>query len=573
MTAKTSDFSNLIYYNPAGPGFNPVASATVTGPASINEGATATFNVVTWGIPNGTTLYWQARNRFNINIGRFSAVGGTFTIIKNRGSFTITVDANHTTQTGQQTYGACISKVSTTSDDILAVFSGVVVNDTSLTPAKPTGLIRKTYNGYYYTGTEASQWFKDKTPIDTLIGAPLGDGDPGEVHTQHLSYEWVGYFSPPATDDYTFYVNSDDYTLVWIGSNAVSAYTNSNADIACPTSQSRQSSAISLTGGDFVPIRIQFGNDTGGGELHVSWSSTQHPTPSRNFDWLIYHDTEVVPTYELTTQDSVTSVDEGVPLTFNISTTGVADGTTLYWGHGDNFNAGQTGRFSQGNGGTVVINSNAGSFALTVSADNTTAIVDPQQYIVRLYSGNYGGFGGVEVASLEITVNDTSQTPTVTYPDPGGLNGGLHDRTWDATWDQTFAWFGSHSTSFDQISYGSGHGFGQPGNPYGPATARLEGYFAPTQAGSYTFTLASDNSAWVWVGNNVATASIANSNLSTGGITSITVSLVPGDFYPILVVYTQGSNGPEQAGFTLFASGTGITGSINSWPGDGYGWH
>ena len=292
MTAQTSDFSGLLYYNPAGPGFNPVASATVTGPASINEGSTATFNVVTWGIPNGTTLYWQARNRFNINIGRFSAVGGTFTIIKNRGSFTITVDANHTTQNGQQTYAACISKVSTTSDDILAVFSGVVVNDTSLTPAKPTGLIRKTYNGYYYTGTEASQWFKDKTPIDTLIGAPLGDGDPAPVYIQYQSYEWVGYFSPPATDDYTFYVNSDDYTLVWIGSNAVSAYTNSNADIACATSNSVQSSAISLTGGDFVPIRIQFGNNTGGGELHVSWSSTQHPTPSRNFNWLIYHDPE-----------------------------------------------------------------------------------------------------------------------------------------------------------------------------------------------------------------------------------------------------------------------------------------
>jgi len=569
MTAQTSDFSGLLYYNPAGPGFDPVPQVTIHCPDSMDEGSRITVDLVTWGIPAGTVL----RHVFpltNLTGNRFN-ISPISPVANNRASFFIEVSADHITSGATvQSFDIVIEK--TLTGPVLATKAGIIVNDTSLTPVKPTGLIRKTYSGYFYTGTEASQWFKDKTPIDTLIGAPLGDGDPAPVSTQHLSYEWVGYFSPPATDDYTFYVNSDDYTLVWIGSNAVSAYTNSNADIACATSQSVQSSAISLAGG-LVPIRIQFGNNTGGGELHVSWSSTQHPTPSRNFDWLIYHDTEVVPTYELTTQDSVTSVDEGVPLTFNISTTGVADGTTLYWGHGDNFNGGPTGRFIQGNGGTVVINSNAGSFALTVSADNTTAISNPQQYIVRLYSGNYGGFGGVEVASLTVTVNDTSQTPTVTYPDPGGLNGGLHNRTWDATWDQTFAWFGSHSTSFDQITYGAGQSFGQSGNPYGPATARLEGYFAPTQAGSYTFTLVSDNSAWVWVGNNVATASIANSNLSTGGITSITVSLVPGDFYPILVVYTQGSNGPDQAGYTLFASGTGITGSIYSWPGDGYGWH
>jgi len=174
MTAKTSDFSGLLFYNPAGPGFNPVESATITGPTSIDEGATATFNVVTWGIPDGTTLYWQARNRFNIDIGRFTAVGGTFTIVKNRGSFTITVDANNTTQNAQQTYGACVSKVSTTSNDILAVFPGVVVNDTSQTPPVPSSNKVISLNPNYIAtngGTSIPNDTDEGSTSATVVGA------------------------------------------------------------------------------------------------------------------------------------------------------------------------------------------------------------------------------------------------------------------------------------------------------------------------------------------------------------------------------------------------------------------
>jgi len=123
------------------------------------------------------------------------------------------------------------------------------------------------------------------------------------------------------------------------------------------------------------------------------------------------------PTYSLDTAGSVSSVDEGVPLTFNVSTTSVADGTTLYWQTADNFNAGTSGRFTGGSG-TVTINSNAASFEITISADNTTAIANPQQYGVYLYTGNYGQYGGTQVTSFTVTVNDTSQTPPPPPPPP-----------------------------------------------------------------------------------------------------------------------------------------------------------
>lgn len=122
-------------------------------------------------------------------------------------------------------------------------------------------------------------------------------------------------------------------------------------------------------------------------------------------------DTSQTPTYTLSTVGNVTSINEGSALTFNVATTEVDDGTTLYWETGDNFNGVVGGRFSPDHYGTVTINSNAVSFTITISADNTTAISNPQSYVLRLYSGNYGAFGGTLVDSLEITVNDTSQTP------------------------------------------------------------------------------------------------------------------------------------------------------------------
>lgn len=217
MTAKTSDFSGLLYYNPAGPGFNAVEQVTIHCPDSMDEGSRITVDLVTWAIPDETVL----RHEFpliNLTGNRFN-ISPISPVANNRASFFIEVSADHATSLDAQSFDIVIKK--TLNGPALATKVGIIVNDTSLTPAKPTGLIRKTYSGYYYTGTEASQWFKDKTPTDTLIGAPLGNGDPGEVHTQYLSYEWVGYFSPPATDDYTFYITSDDRTLVWIGINAV----------------------------------------------------------------------------------------------------------------------------------------------------------------------------------------------------------------------------------------------------------------------------------------------------------------------------------------------------------------
>jgi hypothetical protein len=131
MTAKTINFTNLLYYNPSTNGFNPIVEATMTGPTSIDEGATATFDVAAWGIPDGP-VYWWVTNLTNLTTNRISpGLVAEATIDNNRSSFSVTVSANNTTAAGAQSYIVKFGKVYGTA---LATTT-VTVNDTSQTPA------------------------------------------------------------------------------------------------------------------------------------------------------------------------------------------------------------------------------------------------------------------------------------------------------------------------------------------------------------------------------------------------------------------------------------------------------
>ena len=130
MTAKTYDFTNLLYYNPAAQGFNPVISASVS-PDNYdpNEGDSVTFTVDTWNVADNTTLYWKVANLVNLTTGRFiNGTDGPVTITNKRGSFVNGIDANNETATGVQTYDIIVSKV--LNGPALATLT-VTVNDTS----------------------------------------------------------------------------------------------------------------------------------------------------------------------------------------------------------------------------------------------------------------------------------------------------------------------------------------------------------------------------------------------------------------------------------------------------------
>ncbi len=109
-----------------------------------------------------------------------------------------------------------------------------------------------------------------------------------------------------------------------------------------------------------------------------------------------------VPTYTWGSYN--TSINEGDILTINVNTTGVADGTTLYW----NVLLGNTlsiGDFNSGiTSDSFTITSNTGSFNINPASDTFTE--DAESFTVQIRTGSNSGT--VVLTSDNITINDTS---------------------------------------------------------------------------------------------------------------------------------------------------------------------
>ena len=112
----------------------------------------------------------------------------------------------------------------------------------------------------------------------------------------------------------------------------------------------------------------------------------------------------LTPTYSFGTIP--TSINEGSSGTFNVTTTNVDDGTTLYWTIATN-----AGDFST-TSGSFTITSNAGSFSVSPSADATTETT-AETFTVSIRTGSTSGT--VQATSSAVTINDTSQTAAATY--------------------------------------------------------------------------------------------------------------------------------------------------------------
>ena len=181
------------------------------------------------------------------------------------------------------------------------------------------GLWLSTYTGYFNAD---STWFNSHS--GSLTSAVSGDLVSFGTNDT-ISRQLIGYFKPPVTSSYTFYSNVDDACYFWIGNNAVSSYDGTNYDIRELEGEGPQTSAaIALTGGQYYPIRIQYGNRVAGGEYTFSWSNSVTAKTS-DFRGLLSYD-PAVPGFTPTIPAS---------LTFNGSTDyKEITGTTSDWALG-----------------------------------------------------------------------------------------------------------------------------------------------------------------------------------------------------------------------------------------------
>jgi hypothetical protein len=155
-----------------------------------------------------------------------------------------------------------------------------------------SGFTYHIYSGYY---NDDVNWFYSRTEaygiglvtnMSNIVTSTNSVVPAADVWDQY-SVEWIGYFYAPTTGSYTFYTVSDDASYLWIGSTALSGYTTGNCLVnnAGLHPMQERSGTITLTGGTYYPIRIQFGENYGGDNCVVSFAG---PSISKTSDFNNY---------------------------------------------------------------------------------------------------------------------------------------------------------------------------------------------------------------------------------------------------------------------------------------------
>jgi hypothetical protein len=172
------------------------------------------------------------------------------------------------------------------SDGALALPLGAGISETASSP----GLLRKKYSGTFVLDPT---WFAANAgnliETSTLTGTIQNVDNPFDPYC----FEYTGYFVPPTSNLYTFKAHADETFIFWIGDKALSGYTFANKDMYGDyngdfNEQQTQSFEISLTAGQFYPIRIQWGNSGGFGQLDVFTWARFGQADSADFSGLIY---------------------------------------------------------------------------------------------------------------------------------------------------------------------------------------------------------------------------------------------------------------------------------------------
>ena len=104
----------------------PNVISIVPSVTSVDEGSSVTFNVVTWEVTDGSTLYWTIQT----NSSDFSTTSGSFIINNNLGTFSLMPAMDQLTE-GSETFSVSIRTVSI-AGSIIGTSDPITINDTSL---------------------------------------------------------------------------------------------------------------------------------------------------------------------------------------------------------------------------------------------------------------------------------------------------------------------------------------------------------------------------------------------------------------------------------------------------------
>ena len=181
--------------------------------------------------------------------------------------------------TGSSTGSGVMTSFAVGSNVRYTISSSFNVN-TSGSAGNTPGLFRTQYNGYF---GGVPSWFDTATPL----GA--GTADVGVIQTGFTSSvdlrsaQWLGYFQPATTETYTFFADTDDAMLMWVGNDAISNYTTASINMGSTSlgPDYVTGSPVSFVSGTQYPMRIQWGENVGGEFISMSFST---PTITKTTD-------------------------------------------------------------------------------------------------------------------------------------------------------------------------------------------------------------------------------------------------------------------------------------------------
>lgn len=341
--------------------FLDFATYVLSSGSSVNEGDTLTVTVNTIGVPSGTVLYWETTN-ITTSDSDFTTTSGSVPIINGTGNFTVGAVADSTTE-GAETFGITLRRSSPTGP-IVASTTNKTINDTSLSPS--------------YSASSPSSVNEGSALVCTVTTANVADGTTLYWTTSHTS-----------TTDADFTANSGSFTIT----------SNSGTFNVTPTADATTEGAETFT------VQIRTGSTSG--------------TIVATLPSVTVNDTSLTPTYSFY---SASSVDEGASLACTVTTTNVADSTTLYWTI--NHTTTSAADFTS-TSGSFTVTSNSGTFNIAAASD-TLVSEGPETFTVEIRTGSTSGT--IVETSSSITVNDIAggwDINTATYDSKSNRSGGF----------------------------------------------------------------------------------------------------------------------------------------------------
>lgn len=354
----TASMTCTITSNGGGSG-NPTYSVSPN-TLTVQEGGSVTWTVTTTNVANGTTLYYSLTGSANAADFTDSTLTGSFIVSNGTGTFSKTLRNDVTTE-GNETIIAAVKTVSVIGTTV-ATAASVSISDTSTA---------SNYLDPTYTITPSSSSVIEGNQITFNI-----------ITTNVNSNTTLYYTIQSLTGNMT----SADFT-----DNSL------NGSITIQNNAAQFTKTLTDDGyaesGNTFKVVLRSGSITGIPVAETTAVTVLDASQAVN-----------PPTYQVV--PSVTSVNEGSSVTWTVTTTGLDDGTVLYYtidgGVGNNDMTTVT-------NGQLTINGNTGTFSRTFVNDQLTE--GNETVIARLRSGSISGT--VIATSATVTLVDTSQTPVV----------------------------------------------------------------------------------------------------------------------------------------------------------------